>query len=103
MSLIKQWILFSVPSLPSSKVKGCSVGTGWMNGASLVLHADAGSWPAAGFCRVQHHDTLSGTVTKYQLSVRLYNIRSKTGANAGHPGVMYNVKDIDNFDFVYFR
>ena len=96
-------MLFSVPFLPSSKVKGCFPGTGWVNETSVVLNADGGSWPASSYCRVQYNNTLPGTVTKYQLSVRLYNIRGWRGVYFGHVGVMYNVKDTDNFDLVYFR
>ena len=40
---------------------------------------------------------------RYQFTAELYNVRSNKGANTGHPGVMFNMQDMNNFDFVYFR
>ena len=74
-----------------------------MTSSYLALVGTGGTFPASGFCRVQHHSTLSGSVSSYEIQAYLYNVRSKDGATHGHLGVMYNVQDINNFDFVYFR
>ena len=37
----------------------------------------------------------------YALSVELYNHAGRS--NLGHPGVLYNAVDENNFDVVYFR
>ena len=37
------------------------------------------------------------------MTVELMNVIGQDGVNFGHPGVMYNVVDEKNFDFVYFR
>lgn len=39
----------------------------------------------------------------YTLTVDLFNVIGGRRVNFGHPGVMYNVIDGNNFDFVYFR
>ena len=41
---------------------------------------------------------------EYEMSVDLWNEHG-TGDNPhfGHPGVAFNVKDINNYDFIYFR
>ena len=92
--------IFSVPAL---SMKSCGVGTGWIYSGRLALVGTGGTFPASGLCRVQHPSTLSGSVSSYKMHAYLRNIRSKDGATQGRLGVMYNVQDIDNFDFVYFR
>lgn len=62
------------------------------------LDADSSS----GFCRAI--TTGSGCwAAAYQLHVELWNDDSDSGINSGSLGVMYNVQDEDNYDFVYFR
>lgn len=65
----------------------------------VKLDANHGRWPQDAFCQV----TYLGQSTNYQLSVDLYNLRGSGGVNFGHPGVFFNAKDHDNYDFVYFR
>nr|ADO22713.1 lectin 1A [Arenicola marina] len=61
-----------------------------------------GSWPGAGLCRVvSGENTLN--LDQYVYTVELYNQASVHGIHAGHPGLAYNVIDVNNFDFVYFR
>ncbi|CAH3133738.1 unnamed protein product [Porites lobata] len=65
------------------------------------VDAAHGRWPQDGFCQVAYlrdHSTSS-----YQLSVDMYNFIGWRGANSGHPGVLLNAEDQDNYDFVYFR
>ena len=39
----------------------------------------------------------------YSVSAELLNKMSFRGMNTGHPGLLYNALDENNFDFVYFR
>ena len=66
-----------------------------------ILKANHGKWPESGFCRA-----LLPTIVmsdNYQVSAQLYNQIGWKGVNSGHLGLMYNVIDSNNFDFVYFR
>ena len=65
------------------------------------MDADHGSWPKDAFCQVAFLN--EGKSTSYVLSVDLYNVIGWGGVNSGHPGVFFNMKDQDNYDFVYFR
>lgn len=66
--------------------------------ASFVeMIGTGGTWPSAGFCRTMISKSIAGS--SYSISVKLFNVRSSTG----HLGILYNAKDINNFDFVYFR
>nr|UCK81557.1 lectin 4-1 [Arenicola marina] len=67
------------------------------------LHATRpGGWPTAGVCRVMFIDD-NLNLDQYVYTVDLYNQAGWQGPNSGHPGVIFNVIDSDNFDFVYFR
>nr|UCK81558.1 lectin 2-2 [Arenicola marina] len=61
-----------------------------------------GSWPEAGICRVVSREN-GLDLDQYVYTVELYNQAGWAGIHSGHPGVAYNVIDVDNFDFVYFR
>ncbi len=39
----------------------------------------------------------------YTVSAELLNQAGWQGINSGHPGVLFNAVDENNFDFVYFR
>ncbi|KAK3755755.1 hypothetical protein QZH41_019992, partial [Actinostola sp. cb2023] len=68
--------------------------------ASFVqMDGSGGSWPSVGFCRTLIGTSVSGSA--YAISVSLYNLQGRSGY--GHLGILYNAKDINNFDFVYFR
>ena len=54
------------------------------------VNANHGSWPTDGFCRV---------ISKVEIT----DSESHGLTDFGHPGVMYNVVDENNFDVVYFR
>ena len=40
---------------------------------------------------------------QYTMTIELMNVIGKNGVNYGHPGVMYNVIDENNFDYVFVR
>ena len=65
------------------------------------VNAAHGHWPQDGFCQVAY--LRDGSTSSYQLSVDMYNFIGWRGVNSGHPGVLLNAEDEDNYDFVYFR
>lgn len=67
----------------------------------FVLDANHGSWPASGFC--QAISTKNIQTNSYQVAVQLLNHQGWQGANSGHLGLIYNIKNTGNYDFVYFR
>ena len=67
----------------------------------FVLNADVGNWPMDGFCMV--YDDLDLIAESYEVSVDLYNQRIGSDQFNGHLGIMYNVQDEHNFDYVYIR
>ena len=69
---------------------------------SYEVNADNNTWPDDGFCRVLPGKEINAG-DSYMLKVELMNVIGKNGVNFGHPGVMYNVIDENNFDLVYYR
>ena len=69
---------------------------------SYEVNANHGSWPADGFCRVIPSQVVDAA-NSYSLTVQLMNVIGHGGVNSGHPGVMYNFIDENNFDVLYFR
>ena len=65
------------------------------------VDAAHGRWPQDGFCQVAY--LRDGSTLSYQLSVDMYNFIGRDGVNFGHPGVLLNAEDQDNYDYVYFR
>ena len=57
--------------------------------------------PGSGICRALSH--LTDETQAYSLSAELLNQMGWKGINSGHPGLLYNALDENNFDFVYFR
>ena len=67
----------------------------------FVLDANHGSWPVSGFC--QAISTKIIQTNSYQVAAQLLNYQGWNGANSGHLGLIYNVENSGNYDFVYFR
>ena len=65
------------------------------------VDAAHGRWPQDGFCQVAY--LRDDSTSSYQLSVDMYNFIGWRGVISGHPGVLLNAEDEDNYDFVYFR
>ena len=55
-----------------------------------------------GMCRALSQPADQSLKT-YMVSVELLNQAGWQGINSGHPGVLCNAVDENNFDFVYFR
>lgn len=52
-------------------------------------------------CRVLAQPTLESQA--YAVSAELLNQAGWQGINSGHLGLLFNARDENNFDFVYFR
>ena len=52
-------------------------------------------------CRVLVQPTLESQA--YTVSAELLNQAGWQGINSGHLGLLFNARDENNFDFVYFR
>ena len=64
------------------------------------VNANHGSWPADGFCRVISKVEITDS-EPYILTVEIMNVFGSHGlTDFGHPGVMYNVVDENNFDAI---
>ena len=55
-----------------------------------------------GICRVLSQPA-DQSFQAYMVSAELLNQAGWQGINSGHPGVLFNAVDENNFDFVYFR
>ena len=94
---------FSLTPHPEDyQVTSCVVASSGPTGNYFVLDANHGRWPANGFCSaLNEEDTFNGN--KYVISAQLFNKIGWNGVNSGHLGLLYNAKDENNYDFVYFR
>ena len=54
------------------------------------------------FCLVLTKEEIN-VGNQYTMTVELMNAIGWLGVNSGHPGVMYNVIDENNFDFMHLR
>lgn len=71
-----------------------------------VLQLDATISNAGGtFCYAFPKETQVAITQQqdYEMSVRTKNIYSASGINHGHVGLLFNMVDEQNFDFVYLR
>ena len=79
---------------------GCRVPVQQLSGYN-VLDANHGTWPSSGFCQVIFRKVIQTKM--YAVEAQLLNYQGWKGANSGHLGLVYNVQDSKNYDFVYFR
>lgn len=93
---------FTTSTGQSPRVEACASLTLSDATNSYEVNADHGTWPDDGFCRVLPGKELNAR-DPYTMTVELMNVIGKDGVDSGHPGVIYNVVDENNFDFVYFR
>lgn len=69
---------------------------------SYEVDASRSSWPADGFCRILHKERINAG-HPYTMTLELFNVIGNGVVDLGHPGMIYNVIDENNFDFVFFR
>jgi len=55
-----------------------------------------------GTCRVLSQPA-DQSLQAYEVSAELRNQAGWQGINSGHPGILFNAVDENNFDFVFFR
>ena len=67
----------------------------------LELRALGGAFPGDGHCRAVLTPIVN--VRSYRASIILQNIRGDGQEDYGNIGLMYNVHDADNFDFILLR
>ena len=70
------------------------------------VDATYGNWSSYnGFCLVNVLSKVDwiNAGDPYTMTVQLLNVIGSGGVDLGHPGVMYNVIDEDNFDTAFFR
>ena len=68
-----------------------------------TISGKGGKWSSAGVCSAYDSQLLPGVVEvgSYIVSVDFYHVAGDS--DRGYPGVMYNAKDLDNFDYIFFR
>ena len=93
----RNYRLRAIPALPFREESCLATRKGV---SYYVLDANHGKWPANGFCRAIFPTKLSGS--RYTVFVKLSNANVRRGKISGHLGLMYNVMDKRNFDFVHF-
>ena len=73
------------------------------DGDMYTIFGKGGKWSIAGVCSAYDSQVLPGVfeVGSYIVSVDFYHVAGD--GNRGYPGVMYNTKDLDNFDYIFFR
>ena len=54
------------------------------------------------FCLVLPEEEITAG-NPYTMTVDLINVMGESGVDQGHPGVMYNVIDENNFDYMHLR
>ena len=94
----RNYRLRTIPALPFIE-ESCLAAS--KSGSSYFLFANHGNWSSKGFCRA-----FLPTIVKsenYEMSAQLYNQIGWKGVNSGHRGLMFNILDKNNFDFVSFR
>ena len=69
---------------------------------SFEVDATHSSFPADGYCRILGEEEINAG-DPYTVSIELMNVIAMGDANRGHPGIIYNVIDENNFDFFYMR
>ena len=98
----RNYRLRTIPALPfiEESCLAASEGGSYYS-KHYFLHANHSNWPSKGFCRAFLPIIVKSE--NYEMSAELYNQIGWKGVNSGHRGLMYNVLDNNNFDFVSFR
>ena len=87
------------PSLPFD-MKSCASLQHHSEYYTLINQNDVWS---RGFCRVLLKDTPVKNGPSYQISVDFYSEMDLSGDRISYVGILFNARDINNADFIYFR
>ena len=94
----KNYRIRKLPSYPYP-VSSCQSVVKQPNFVKMV-GAPGSKWPRDGFCRTLITKSVAGS--HYSITVSLFNEKG-WNRRGGHLGILYNARDLKNFDFVYFR
>ena len=89
-------------SPPGSHFTSQNCGTSnrvYPDNGKFLLNTEGGVWNTDGWCTVLECGQTDANDNSYTLSVSLFADNEKEC----HLGLAYNVQDIDNFDFIYYR
>lgn len=67
-------------------------------GAYYILDAAHGDWPESTFCKAVHRDTKDGKF--YFIAANLFMQGTSVGSDTDYAGLMFNVKNENNYDFI---
>ena len=95
----KDFKLSDLPSLPF-QTKSCASSEENSGYISLISHPDL---QPRDFCRAFYDQLEIEETSSYQVSVDLYSEAGWSGDNTAFLGIMFNARDINNADFIYFR
>lgn len=95
----KDFIITDIPSL-AFETKSCATVQDNMKYYSMISQGDF--W-AQGFCRTLLKEVDMEETSSYQVSVDLFSELGWSGDRIAYLGIMFNARDINNADFIYFR
>ena len=95
----KNFVIADLPSLPF-ETKSCATVKDNLEYYSVISQGDF--W-AHGFCRALLKDIQMEESSSYQVSVDLFSELGWSGDRIAYVGIMFNARDINNADFIYFR
>lgn len=95
----KDFTITDLPSLPF-ETKSCATVQDNVKYYSVISQGDF--W-AQGFCRALLKDVQMEESSSYQVSVDLFSELGWSGDRIAYVGIMFNARDINNADFIYFR
>lgn len=101
----KNFAITDLPSLPF-EIKRCASIQDHSDHYSLINKND--QW-SQGFCRALHKsgrqrkDVRGEDISSYQISVDLFSDVDWTGDQLAYPGIIFNARDVNNADYIYFR
>ena len=94
----KCFLIMTVPEVTNCTKYAVDLATSVTTLSSIRLSTGQPFWP--GF-RISIIEKPACLASPYKLSADMIHVSHTR--DWGHVGMMYNVKDVDNFDYVYFR
>ncbi|XP_022805350.1 hemicentin-1-like [Stylophora pistillata] len=95
----KNFIINDIPSLPF-ETKSCATVQDNTKFYSMISQGDFWS---QGFCRALLKEVNLAETSTYQVSVDLFSDLGWSGDRVAYLGIIFNARDINNADFIYFR
>ena len=95
----KDFNITDLPSLPF-EIKGCATLQDRKEYYTVMSQDE--QW-SQGFCRALVKETLEKDDSSYQISVDLFSEVDWSGDRLAYLGIIFNARDINNADFIYFR